>query len=216
MKKALFLIFFITYSLSGNDDRLIIYGEYPVVEEIKSKPDKDIKNNVSPLIDYKSGNNYKERALIEAFHFLNANIYGYTFTYKPKSTLMKVEEVFDIRLKGEMSPNSIFTIGDGVYDNVYRVRIGFDITPSVKRWLYAFGSNRLRLATSEGTSDFFSGWEKRSSAYKEALRNLVLISARKKISSKPISIKGDILLKGQPIFSVDEINNRNRKIYRRS
>jgi len=203
--KKLIIITAIIFSISWviyADERIVIYGEYPVVEEVNHELSKELFDNNKMIIGYRAGSDYKKKALIEATHFLDANTYGYSFFYKPGSTLMKTEEVFDIDLKGGIAPQSLFIIGDGVYNNVYKVKIGFDITPSVERWMNAFGSNKIRLEESEGTSDFYSGWEGRSSAYRESLRNLVLISAKKRLSSKPISIKGDILLKGQPKFSV--------------
>jgi len=72
----------------------------------------------------------------------------------------------------------------------------------VRSWMSAFKSNTIRLTESEGTSDFAMGWEGRSDAYRDALKNLVLLSARIRLSSKPLIVKGDILLQGGPAFSV--------------
>jgi hypothetical protein len=187
----------------GGDERIIIVGEHPVVEEIEDNGFEDENfDEAPPLIDYSSGSNYKEKAFIEAVHFMNANVYGYTFLYKPGSTLMKTEEVFELDLKGEIGEENLSLIGEGVKNNIYRVKLEFVLTPSVTKWLGVFKSADVRLTESEGTSEFYTGWEGRSSAYREALRNLVLISAQRKLSSKPLMIKGDILIKGTPQFSV--------------
>lgn len=185
------------------EETIIIYGEFPVVEEIEDNAfgdEGDIENEA--LIRYDDGIDYREKALIEAIHFLGANIYGYTFFYKPGSILMKTEEIFEIELKGKIKKEQTVQIGEGVYHNVYRIKLGLKITPSIQKWLAAFHSNKLRLTDAEGTSDFFSGFSGRNDAYREALRNLVLVAAKKRLSSKPLSIKGDILLKDNPTFSV--------------
>ncbi len=187
----------------GEEDRIIIFGEYPVVIEIEEDVFEGEEPDAVPsLIDYSGGSVYSEKALIEAAHFLNANVYGYTFLYQPGSTLMKTREVFELDLRGEIGIANMSVIGEGVRNNIYRVKLEFMISPSVGKWLNVFQSANIRLTESEGTSEFYTGWEGRSDAYREALRNLVLISARRKLSSKPMMIKGDILLKGTPQFSV--------------
>ncbi len=188
---------------ADTEETIVIYGEFPVVEEIEGNAfadEGDIEREA--LIRYDDGIDYREKALIEAVHFLSANIYGYTFFYKPASILMKTEEIFEIELKGKIREEQTVKIGEGVYNNVYRIKLGLTITPSIQKWLNAFHSNKLRLTDAEGTSDFFSGFSGRSEAYREALRNLVLVAAKKRLSSKPLSIKGDILLKNNPSFSV--------------
>ncbi len=187
----------------GEEDRIVIFGEYPVVIEIEEDVFEGEESDAVPsLIDYSGGSVYSEKALIEAAHFLNANVYGYTFLYKPGSTLMKTQEVFELDLRGGIGIENLSVIGEGVRNNIYRVKLEFMITPSVSKWLNVFQSANIRLTESEGTSEFYTGWEGRNDAYREALRNLVLISARRKLSSKPMMIKGDILLKGTPQFSV--------------
>ena len=200
---AFFLFPALSLPSYGEDERIIIYGEHPVVIEIEDDGFEDKEaDEVPPLIDYKRGEGYKEKAMIEAAHFLNANVYGYNFLYKPGSTLMKTEEVFEINLRGEIGPENLSVLAEGVRNNIYRVKLEFVLTPSVKKWLGVFKSSSMRLTESEGTSEFYTGWEGRSDAYREALRNLVLIAARRKLSSKPMLIKGDILIKGTPQFSV--------------
>jgi hypothetical protein len=187
----------------GEEDRIVIFGEYPVVIEIEEDVfEGEETEAVHSLIEYSGGSVYSEKALIEAAHFLNANVYGYTFLYKPGSTLMKTQEVFELGLKGKIGNKNLTVIGEGVKNNIYRVKLEFIITPSVSKWLNVYRSANIRLTESEGTSEFYTGWEGRNDAYIEALRNLVLISARRKLSSKPMMIKGDILLEGTPQFSV--------------
>ncbi|MCD6399437.1 hypothetical protein J7L85_01460 [candidate division WOR-3 bacterium] len=190
-------------------DKIIVYGEYPVIEEIKkgfgSNSERKNHPDVSesqPLIDYSKGGDYKEKALIDALHILSANIFGYNFIFKPGSRLMKTEETFDIKLKGRIDKDAVAKVAEGVFDKVYRVKIEFNVTPSVKKWISAFHSYNLKLADAEGTSEFFQGWGGRQEAYHNALRNLVLVEAKRQLSSKPLLIKGDILLEGNPKFNV--------------
>ncbi len=185
------------------DESIVVYGEYPVRKELGENafPQRE-RAQTEPLIDYASGSGFEDRALIEALHFLNANVYGYSFVYKPGSRLLENEEVFNIVLRGELKPDWVQPVADGVRNNVYRIKIELPITPSMQRWTAAFTSNQLRLQDAEGNSDFYTGWEGRSDAYREALRNLVLVSAQKQLSSKPLLIEGDILLKGNPTFNV--------------
>ena len=185
-------------------DRMIVYGEYPVVVEVKDSFNnrKADSENAPPLIDYSSGKDYKEKAMIDALHILSANIYGYTFEYQPGSKLMHKEEVFKVKLKGEIPSSYVRVIGSGTLGKIYRVKVEFDLTPSVKKWLSAFRSRTLKLEDAEGTSDFYQGWEGRQIAYRNALKNLVLVDAKRQLSSKPLKIKGDILLKGNPEFNV--------------
>jgi len=181
---------------------ITVYGEYPVVEELGEGRLGGEETEKSILIDYRLGKSIEDKALVEALHFLSANVYGYGFTYRPGSRLMKTEEQFSIALKGQMQKSNVEQMVGGVRGTVYRVKLVFRLTPSALRWVSAFRSNTLRSVEAEGTSDFFMGWEGRNDALREALRNLVLVSAKKKLYSKPILIEGDILLDGMPEFSV--------------
>jgi hypothetical protein len=184
-------------------ERIEVYGEYPAVEELGE--DAFVSRDPqlgSPLIDYGRGANVRERAMVEALHFLNANVYGYTFQYKPGSRMMETEEVFNLELKGTLEERYVQIVAEGVNESVYRVKIALPLTPSMRSWTTAFTSNRLRLQEAEGNSDFFTGWEGRSDAYQDALRNLVLATARKKLSSRPLLMTGDILIRENPVFSV--------------
>jgi len=184
-------------------EKIVIYGEYPVVTELgRGRFQNEPSDNKKLLIDYEQGSDFKEKALREALHLLSANVYGYTFSYKPGSMLMKTEEEFEIALKGRIGRESATQIGGGAYNTVYRVKLEFLLTPSAVRWMNAFRSNTLRAVEAEGTSDFYAGWEGRNDALWEALRNLVLVAAKKKLYSKPLVMEGDILLDGNPVFSV--------------
>jgi len=183
-------------------DVITVYGEYPAVEELGKGRFQEVETKKSLLINYGLGKSTEDKALVEALHFLSANVYGYTFTYRPGSRLMKTEEQFSIALKGQIQKSNVEQVVGGVRETVYRVKLVFRITPSALRWISAFRSNTLRSVEAEGTSDFYTGWEGRNDALREALRNLVLVSAKKKLYSKPILIEGDILLDGMPEFSV--------------
>jgi len=192
------------YASDSTGDRgvITVYGDYPVAEELGKGRFRDRETEKGLLIDYGLGKNTEEKALIEALHILSANVYGYSFSYRPGSTLMKTEEQFDIALKGQLRESSVEQMIGGVWGIVYRVKLVFRITPSAGRWMSAFRSNTLRSVEAEGTSDFYMGWEGRNDALREALRNLVLVAAKKRLHSKPILIEGDILLDGTPEFSV--------------
>jgi len=183
-------------------EQIIVFGEYPVVQELEGGVWDARPAGSAPLIQYERGAEYREKALVEALHFLSANVYGYTFVYKPGSTLMKIEETFDIGLRGEVPGGAAGSRIEGVFNNIYRVKLNFTPTRSVQSWRAAFRTNTIRLAEAEGTSEFFTGWEGRNDAYREALRNLVLVSAKSRVSSKPLLLKGDILVEGTPVFSV--------------
>jgi hypothetical protein len=201
---SLIILFVIFNCLhAGNGEKIVIHGEYPVVKELKESGFED-KHRIpdNALIDYSKGDGYKEKAYLEALHFMDANVFGYTFLYKPGSMLMKTEEHFEVGLRGNIGSEHLILSGAGVSNNVYRVKLVFPITPSVQKWQGAFYSHTIRLTESEGTSDFYTGWEGRSDALRDALRNLVLTAARRDLSSKPLQLKGDILLKGNPEFSV--------------
>jgi hypothetical protein len=207
MKRTLLilLIYFFTVpllSLSGPES-LVIFGEYPVVQELQKGIFKENRDEgTHSLIDYESGEGYKEKAYIEALHFINANVFGYSFFYKPGSILMKTEETFDIELKGTIGREHVSLLAEGVDNNVYRVKLEFPLTLSVRKWQSAFYTNTIRITISEGNSTFYTGWEGRSDALRDALKNLVLTDAKRTLSSKPLILKGDILMKGEPEFSV--------------
>ena len=186
------------------DERIVVFGEYPAAEELGAGA-FDAKGAAAPresFIEYGKGVDYRAKARLEALHFLDANVYGYTFSYRPGSALLKTEELFQIQLRGKVPESVVVEIGDGTVDTIYRVKLGFDPTPSVQSWRAAFRTNTIRLTKSEGTSDFYMGWEGRSDAYRDALKNLVLVSARIRLSSKPLIVKGDILVDGNPEFAV--------------
>jgi hypothetical protein len=199
---VLFLI--VHYTLSASEEStIVVYGEYPVVMELgRGKFEQKSSPDIERLFSFEEGGDYRKNARIAGLHFLSANIYGYTFFYRPGSILMKTEETFDLELRGTVNENLVLPLGDGIYNNMYRVKLGFRITSSVEKWLGAFRSNTLRLTDAEGTSDFYAGFNGRGEAYREALRNLVLVAAKKKLSSKPLSLKGDILIVGNPEFAV--------------
>jgi hypothetical protein len=200
---SILFLFWFPIIAFASEDELVIYGEYLVLEELGGGSFEGKQGvEVDGLIDYSKGVDSRDKAIEEALEFLNANVYGYSFVYRPGSTLMKTEELFELDLLGEIKAEHAPVIGEGVHSKIYRVKLVFSVNPSLQRWRSAFLSNRIRLEQSEGTSDFYSGWEGRSDAYEEALRNLVLITARKKLSSKPLVLKGDILLKGNPEFNV--------------
>jgi hypothetical protein len=140
--------------------------------------------------------------MAEALHLMSANVYGYRFTYRPGSVLMETEELFEVELRGAVGPDQVHVLASGVRDRVYRVKIELPLTPSASRWMGAFATGTVRLVSAEGTSDFFQGWEGRSDALRQALRNLVLTAAKKQVRSKPLLISGDILLEGNPAFAV--------------
>lgn len=189
--------------INGDRSAITVYGEYPVVEELGTGrfQDRAIEHQV-PLIKYDRGADPEDKALIEALHILSANVYGYTFSYRPGSSLMKTEERFDVALRGELGDANIKQMVGGVRGTVYHVKLVFPVSPSAARWMSAFRSNTLRSVEAEGTSDFYMGWEGRNDALREALRNLVLVAAKKRLHSKPLLIEGDILLDGTPEFSV--------------
>jgi hypothetical protein len=195
---------FVPSGAPAADGRIVVFGEYPAAEELGAGAfgESGVKAPQELFIEYDKGSDYRTKARVEALHFLDANVYGYTFSYRPGSALLKTEEMFQIRLRGKVPEGAVIEIGEGVVDTIYRVKLGFDPTPSVQSWRSAFRTNTIRLTESEGTSDFYMGWEGRSDAYRDALKNLVLVSARIRLSSKPLIVKGDILVDGNPVFSV--------------
>lgn len=201
---AICILLLIPGTALAADARIVVFGEYPAAEELGAGAfgEGGAKSPREPLIEYGRGSDYRIKARIEALHFLDANVYGYTFSYRPGSALLKTEELFQIRLRGKVPEGAVVEVGDGVVDTIYRVKLGFDPPPSVLSWRSAFKTNIIRRTESEGTSDFYMGWEGRSDAYRDALKNLVLASARTRLSSKPLVVKGDILVDGNPAFSV--------------
>ena len=185
------------------EEMLVVYGEYPVVKEIR-KGGFESKAPADParLLSLEGDEDYEENAGLLALHFLSANVYGYDFLYRPGSTIMKREEAFDIALRGMVNENLVLPMGDGVYGGMYRVKLGIRVTPSIGKWLSAFRTNNLRLTDADGTSDFYAGHTGMDTAYREALKNLVLVAAKTKLSSKPLLLRGDIIVKGTPLFSV--------------
>lgn len=197
------LVSFPAAAADSTDLSIVLYGEYPVVEELREgRFESDAPAAADPLFEYGAADDVEQRAMAEALHLMSASVYGYTFTFKPGSELLETGEVFDIELRGRMTPGQVKVLASGVRDKVYRVKIEFELTPSVHRWMSAFASNTLRQVESEGTSDFYQGWGGRSDALREALRNLVLTAAKKQLRSKPLVISGDILVTGNPVFSV--------------
>lgn len=184
-------------------EMIVVFGEYPVVKEIgeggfssKAQPPPAV------LLSFDDEEDYSENSRVLALHFLSANVYGYDFLYRPGSILMKREELFDITLRGRVNEGIVLPLGDGVYGGMYRRKLGIRVTPSVEKWLSAFRSNNLRLTDADGTSDFYAGYSGMDAAYTEALKNLVLVAAKTKLSSKPLLLRGDVLLAGNPEFSV--------------
>ncbi|MBN2322963.1 MAG: hypothetical protein JXQ30_04450 [Spirochaetes bacterium] len=199
---AVFLLLFVSLTAAG-EEMIVVYGEYPAASEIK-KGRFASKDQPPPavLLSFDDEEDYTENARLLALQFLSANVYGYKFIYRPASALMKREEVFDIALRGSVDESLVLPLGDGVYGGMYRTKLGLRVTPSIEKWLAAFRSNNLRLTDADGTSDFYAGYSGMDTAYLEALKNLVLVAAKTKLSSKPLLLRGDILVTGNPEFSV--------------
>jgi hypothetical protein len=192
----------VSRTVSG-EEMIVVYGEYPVVKEIgKGRFAAREQTGPAVLLSFEDEEDYTENARVLALHFLSANVYGYDFIYRPGSALMKREEVFDIALRGRVNEGLVLPLGDGVYGGMYRMKLGLRVTPSVEKWLAAFRTNNLRLTDADGTSDFYAGYSGMDAAYTEALKNLVLVAAKTKLSSKPLLLRGDILMAGNPEFSV--------------
>jgi hypothetical protein len=198
----LFAVPFVSRTMA-DEELIVAYGEYPVVNEVgKGRFTSKEQSQPAVLLSFDDEDDYAENARLLALHYLSANVYGYKFIYRPSSALMKREEVFDIALRGRVNESLVLTLGDGVYGGMYRTKLGLRVTPSIEKWLAAFRSNNFRLTDADGTSDFYAGYSGMDAAYLEALKNLVLVAAKTKLSSKPLLLRGDILLTGNPEFSV--------------
>ena len=72
-RKMCFLIIFLSFAVSlfaVEQDRIVVYGEYPVVKELgKGAFEQEEAGGEHPLINYDGGEGYSGKALMEASHF---------------------------------------------------------------------------------------------------------------------------------------------------
>ncbi|HNZ26520.1 MAG TPA: hypothetical protein PLG34_09135 [Spirochaetota bacterium] len=140
----------------------------------------------------------------EIFEFLSGMIYGYNFTYKVENKINKTKGFFDITPIGrinEKDPN--LTLSQVEESQIsLRIQAEYRLSDSQKKYMSGFKSVLSKMGGGESSESWANDWSARLDVYKDALENTILNGAKKTIKSRPLYVKGKILLEDSPKFFI--------------
>jgi len=140
----------------------------------------------------------------EIFEFLSGMIYGYNFTYKVENKINNTKGYFDIAPIGkinEKDPNLTLSQVEESQISI-RIQAEYRLSENQKKYMSGFKSVLSKMAGGESSESWADDWSKRLEVYKNALENTILNAARKSIKSRPLYVKGKILLEDSPKFFI--------------
>jgi len=189
----LLIISFSIYTNEINQSYVQIYGEGP-------------KGRILTGFDVKS---YKieesvQYAKNEVLEFLSGMVYGYNFVYRVENKVNKTKGYFElIPISKIKNTDKNFTLSQYEESQIsIRVQGIYRLNKNQKDYIRGFQGSIAKTASGTGFSKWETDWTKRFEAYKDAIRDAVLNSARKSIKSRPQYIKGKVLLVDSPLYSV--------------
>jgi|GEM_PF-1270906 len=212
-----------------NQNYIQIFGEGPIGQYIKGLETKrytkeDALNYAkNEILEYLSamvyGYNfvYKvENKLNESEGFFDLeNIYKFKSIEKiVKLTQVEVPEDYEIKKeiknekdKIEEDQNDFFISIDDkknkhfqIEDLLIRFRGIYRLSEDQKYYIKGFQSSLAKMSMGEAKGSWLEEWDTRLKIYKDALRNAVLNEAKRRLKSRPLYIKGKILLIESPRF----------------
>ncbi|HOJ64035.1 MAG TPA: hypothetical protein PLE45_06405 [Spirochaetota bacterium] len=192
-KIFIFLFTFFSYSNEINQSYVQVYGEGPKGRIPTGFEVRTYKMEDSVL--------YAKNEVLE---FLSGMVYGYNFVYKVENKINNTKGYFDlIPISKIKNTDKNFTLSQYEESQIsIRVQGTYRLNNIQKDYIRGFQSSIAKTASGTGFSKWEVDWTKRFDAYKDAIRDAVLNSARKNIKSRPQYIKGKVLLAESPMFSV--------------
>jgi hypothetical protein len=140
----------------------------------------------------------------EIIEFLSGMIYGYTFTYKVENKNNNSNGYFEL-----LPISHIKNTDKNIQLNQYqeksdelKIQALYKLNSGQKSYLAGFQSSTANMSMGEATLSSIASWEKRIETYNLAIKNAVLNKAKEKYKSRPYILKGKILLKENPVFSI--------------
>ncbi len=140
----------------------------------------------------------------EIMEFLSGMIYGYSFVYKVENNITHSKGFFDLTSLAKINEKdknlSLRQIEKS--DMSIRLQAIYRLNDDQKSYIRGFQSSLAKMSMGEASESWVNTWDKRLEVYKKALRDSVLNEARKKYKSRPLYIKGKLLLKENPVFII--------------
>lgn len=146
-----------------------------------------------------------EYAREEIMEFLSGMIYGYNFIYKVENKINNTKGYFDLipiaRLKNtdkNISLTQLQEKGDSL-----KIQALYRLSLDQKSYLKGFQSSLAKMSIGESSGSWVDKWDKRLDVYKDALKNAIFNEARKRYKSRPLFIKGKLLLIKSPLIMIN-------------
>lgn len=140
----------------------------------------------------------------EVMEFLSGMVYGYKFVYKVENKITGQEGFFDLIplavLKFDKKIIRLTQLEQS--DFSIRIQAVYRMSVDQKTYMEAFKSSIADTSMGTAEDEMYKGWKTRLDVYKNALQNSVLNEARKKIKSRPLYIKGKLLLQESPKITI--------------
>lgn len=193
-RRLIICIFFLSILpvLFSNDiyqHYILTYGEGPLGQHLLGF--ESVIYSKQDAVDY---------AKSEIMEFLSAMIYGYTFTYKVENTVSNIEGYFDLEKIADMQhtdPNITLRQLEEKSDAI-RIQATYRLGEDQKHYIRAYQSLSACMSMGEAEGPIIDKWESRLDVYKEAIKAAVLNEARNRLKSRPLLIKGRLLLQESP------------------
>jgi len=192
---SLFFIIFCSFFAYSDDiytNYVQVFGEGPVGQQILGFETKTYTKDEAVGI-----------AKTEVLEFLSGMVFGYNFTYKVENPLNKSQGYFDLKNIVIIKEDRNLTLTQLEESQIsIRIQALYRLNENQKSYIRGFGSSIAKNSFGTSSDTWVASWDKRFEVYKDALRNAVLNGAKKNIKSRPLFIKGKILLAESPKFRV--------------
>jgi hypothetical protein len=166
-----------------------VYGEGPVGRYLLGKEVKVYTKD--DAVNY---------AKDEIREFLAGMLYGYSFIYKVENKLNHSQGYFEltplVKIK-DLEKNVQLTQFEEKEQSL-KFQALYRLNEDQRNFVNGFQSSLAKFSEGESRENWIGDWNIRLEAYKEAMKNAILNSARNQIIARPLFIKGRILLKNSP------------------
>ena len=189
---SLFIIFSL-YSNEINQNYVQVYGEGP-----KGRIPTGFEVRTYTIEDS------VKYAKNEVLEFLSGMVYGYNFVYRVENKINNTKGYFElVPISQIKNTDKNFTLSQYEESQIsIRVQGTYRLNQNQKDYIRGFQASIAKSASGTGFSKWEADWTKRFDAYKDAIRDAVLNSARKSIKSRPQYIKGKVLIADSPLYSI--------------
>ena len=151
-----------------------------------------------------SKENAVEFAREEIMEFLSGMIYGYNFVYKVENKINNTKGYFDLipiaKLKNTDKNISLSQFEKK--DEALKIQALYRLSMDQKIYFQGYPPHGPRGGTDESADSNSNSWGNSLDVFKKAIKNAVFNEARRRYKSRPLFIKGKLLLKESPLISL--------------